>query len=127
MFINSLKNGSSLKKICVIIQNRSRDSSASIVTRLRIGRPGFDSRQRGAFFLFANASRPALGFTRSPIKIVLGALSPGVKRPGREADHSPPSTAGVKNAWRYIPTPPHVFLAQCLIKNRIQLHGVVLS
>jgi len=22
-----------------------------------------------------------------------GALSPGVKRPGREADHSPPSTA----------------------------------
>jgi hypothetical protein len=26
----------------------------------------------------------------------------GVKRPGREADHSPLSSAGVKNAWRYI-------------------------
>jgi hypothetical protein len=28
-----------------------------------------------------------------------GALSPKVKRPGRAADHSPPSTAEVKNAW----------------------------
>jgi hypothetical protein len=27
-----------------------------------------------------------------------GALSPGVKRPGREADQSPPSSAEVKNA-----------------------------
>jgi hypothetical protein len=26
-----------------------------------------------------------------------GALSPGVKRPGREADHSPPASAEVKN------------------------------
>jgi len=30
-----------------------------------------------------------------------GALSLGVKRPGREADHSPPSSAEVKNAWSY--------------------------
>jgi hypothetical protein len=28
---------------------------------------------------------------------LLGALSPGVKLPGREADHSPPSIAEVKN------------------------------
>jgi hypothetical protein len=26
-----------------------------------------------------------------------GALLPGIKRPGLEADHSPPSTAEVKN------------------------------
>jgi hypothetical protein len=26
-----------------------------------------------------------------------GGLSPGLKRPGREADHSPPSSAEVKN------------------------------
>ena len=25
----------------------------------------------------------------------------GVKRPGREADHSPPSSAEVKNEWSY--------------------------
>jgi hypothetical protein len=44
-----------------------------------------------------------------------GALSLGLKRPGREADHSPPSSAEVKNAWSYTSTPP------------ICLHGVVLS
>jgi len=31
--------------------------------------------------------------TRPPIQWVLGVLSRGVKRPGREADHSPPSRA----------------------------------
>jgi hypothetical protein len=35
-----------------------------------------------------------------------GALSLGVKRPGYEADHSPPSSAEVKNAWSYTSTPP---------------------
>jgi hypothetical protein len=29
-----------------------------------------------------------------------------VNQPGLEADHSPPSTAEVKNAWRYISSPP---------------------
>jgi len=39
---------------------------------------------------------------------------PGVKRPGREADHSTPSSAEVKNAWRYTSTPQHVFVVWCL-------------
>jgi hypothetical protein len=43
--------------------------------------------------LFPTASRPALGPTQPPIEWVPGALSRGVKRPGREADHSPPSNA----------------------------------
>jgi hypothetical protein len=34
-----------------------------------------------------------------------GALSLGVKRPGREVDHLPPSVAEVKNAWGYTSTP----------------------
>jgi len=34
-----------------------------------------------------------------------GGSSPGVNRPGREADHSPPSSAEVKNEWIYIFTP----------------------
>jgi hypothetical protein len=46
---------------------------------------------------------------------VSGALSLGVKRLGREAEHSPPSSAEVKNAWSYTSTPP------------IRLHGVVCS
>jgi hypothetical protein len=38
----------------------------------------------------------------------------GVKQPEREADHSPPSSVEVKNAWSYTSTPP------------VRLHGVVL-
>jgi hypothetical protein len=46
--------------------------------------------------LFTTASRTTLGPTQSPIQWVLGALSLGVKRPGCEAGHSPPSSADVK-------------------------------
>jgi hypothetical protein len=41
-------------------------------------------------------SRTALGPTQPPVHWVPGALSLGVKWPGREADHSPPSSAEVK-------------------------------
>jgi len=44
--------------------------------------------------------------------------------PGNEADHSPPSSAEVKNAWSYTSTPPYVFMAWCLVKYRIRLHGI---
>jgi hypothetical protein len=43
---------------------------------------------------------------------------PGVKRPGREADHSPPSSAEVKNAWSYNSAPQYAFMAWCLVKHR---------
>jgi hypothetical protein len=36
---------------------------------------------------------------------------PGVKRQGREADHSPPSSAKVKKMWIYTCTPPYAFQA----------------
>jgi hypothetical protein len=47
-------------------------------------------------FLFTTAFRTALEPTQPPIQWVPGALSLGVKQPGREADHSPPSSAEVK-------------------------------
>jgi hypothetical protein len=47
-------------------------------------------------FLFTTASRTALGPTQPPIQWIPGFLSLGVKRPVREADHSPPSSAEVK-------------------------------
>jgi hypothetical protein len=40
-----------------------------------------------------------------------GALFPGVKRPGREADHSPPASAEVKKIWIYTSIPPCPFMA----------------
>jgi hypothetical protein len=33
----------------------------------------------------------------------------GIKRPGRQADHSPPSSAEVKNEWSYTASPPTCF------------------
>jgi hypothetical protein len=53
---------------------------------------GFELRQGLGIFFFIPASRPALGPTQPPMQWVPGALSLGVKRLGREADQSPPST-----------------------------------
>jgi hypothetical protein len=50
----------------------------------------------------------------TPIQWVPWALSPGVKWPGREVDHSPPTSAEVKKMWIYTST-------------LIHLHGVVLN
>jgi hypothetical protein len=72
-------------------------------------------KHRDRFTFTFSASRPALGPTQSSIQWTPESLSMGVKRPRREADHSPPSSAEVKNAWSYTSTLP------------IRLHGIVLS
>jgi len=76
---------------------------------------GFESQQQLGIFLFTTVSRLALGSTQSSVQWVPGALSLGVKRLGHEADQPPPSSAEVKNAWRYTSIPP------------IRPHGMVLS
>jgi hypothetical protein len=61
---------------------------------------------RGRYFLsFATTSRPALVPTKPAIQGAPRALSPGERRSGHEADHSPPSSTEVKNAWSYTSTP----------------------
>jgi hypothetical protein len=62
-------------------------------------------------FLFSMSSRRALGPTHPPIQWVPGALSPGVKRQRREANHSPPTSAEVKKMWIYTLTPPYALMA----------------
>jgi hypothetical protein len=56
-------------------------------------------------FLFSTSSRPTLGPTQPPIQWVLGALSPGLKKPGREADHLPPTRVEVKQHGSIHPLP----------------------
>jgi hypothetical protein len=58
------------------------------------GRSGFDPRQTQEIFPLTSVSRPALEPTQPPVQWVPGVLSP---RPGRDADHSPPSSAEVVN------------------------------
>jgi len=71
--------------------------------------------QDSTIYLFTTASRPALRLTQPLYQWVSGALSLGVRRLEREADHSPPSSAEVKNASSYDSTPP------------VRLQGVVLN
>jgi hypothetical protein len=63
---------------------------------LRIGRMGFNSRQGQEIILYFTASRPAVGSTQPP-------NSENVKRPGREDDHSPLSSADIKNGGAATP------------------------
>jgi hypothetical protein len=69
---------------------------AQSVPRQDMGRRAGLVFRQGYIFLSSITSRPALEPIQSPIPRVPGALSPGVKRQGSEADHSPPSSAEVK-------------------------------
>jgi hypothetical protein len=60
----------------------------------------------------------ALGPNQPPIQWVSGALSLGVKRLRREADHSPPSSAEVKECVELYLHSQYVFTAWCLVKYR---------
>jgi hypothetical protein len=73
------------------------------------GRSSSPSRVKN--ILISTTSRSALGPTQLLIQLVSGALSPCVKRPGREDDHSPPASAEVKKIWIYISTPSYAFMA----------------
>jgi hypothetical protein len=60
--------------------------------------------------------RSSVGQDFSPLPSIsysvgIGGHSPGVKRPGREADHSFPTSVEVKNTWVYTSTTPDVFMA----------------
>jgi hypothetical protein len=85
-----------MKKIRLYVRAMIAQSVQRWATGWTIGFLGFDSRRGLGIFLFTSASITALGPTQPPIQWVPGALSLGIKRPGRETDHSPPFSAEVK-------------------------------
>jgi hypothetical protein len=72
---------------------------------LRAGRPRFRSSRLGRVKNFLHVVQT--GFVVHPTSYVMGW---GVKRPGREADHSPPASSEIKKMWIYTPTPPYAFM-----------------
>jgi hypothetical protein len=88
-------------------------ATAQSVVWLRVGRPRGRTSSPGRVknFLFATSSRRALGSSQPLANGYRGEFSPGVKRPGREAVHSPPTSAQVKKTWI----------------STIRLHGVVFN
>jgi hypothetical protein len=118
-FTRPLKMWNSVQKevyFCLTLCS-GRGSSVSIVTRLRVGQP----RNRGLipfrgkkFLLTLKMSRPSPRANKLPVRWVLGAPSPEIKRLGHKADYSPPSSAEVKNERSCTSTPPSrpLWLAQ---------------
>jgi hypothetical protein len=97
----------------------SRNSSVSIATGCGLDDRG--SYPGGGWEFLSSTPRPdrLMEPTQPPIQWVPGALSLGVNRPGREADHSTPFSAEVKKMHGAIRLlPQYVFMARCLVKHR---------
>jgi hypothetical protein len=76
--------------------------------------------------LFTTASRTALGPTQPPIYWLPGALSLGVKRPARETDHSPLSTADCMELCLHSPNTPSWRGAELYINElSVSIHSCV--
>jgi len=75
----------------------SRGSILGVATRLRAGRSGNPGKGRRSFSSAKSPDRlwvpPSFLFNR------YRGCFPGLKRPGREVNHSPPSSAEDKNEW----------------------------
>jgi hypothetical protein len=74
-------------------QFRSRDGVVGIAT----GYEGVGVRAPvGSRIFSSKSSRPTPGPTQPPIKWLQGESFPGVRLHGREADHPPPTSIGIK-------------------------------
>jgi hypothetical protein len=99
---------------CYLIKDESRYDSVGMAAGY-----GLDDRMFGVRFPagagdFSLRHRVQIR-SQPPIQWLPGALSLGVKRPGRETSHHLRLVPRSKNAWSYTSTPP------------ILLHGVVLN
>jgi hypothetical protein len=78
------------------------------------GRPRSRSSRPGRVKNYLHVVQTGSGAHPASYPVGTGGASPGVKRPGSEADHSPPSSAGVKNGGAI----PH---------SPIRFHGLALN
>jgi hypothetical protein len=90
------------------IQAMSGASSVGIATDYRL-----DDRMIGGSLPAGAGNFSLLGPTQPPIQWVPAALSFRVKRPGRETDHSPPSSGEVEEC------------VELYLHSPIRLHGVI--
>jgi hypothetical protein len=90
------------------------DSSISIAMGYVLDGQGWIP-TRGKILLFFIASGLALRPTQPPIQWVPGTVSMGVKQERHEADHSPPSSAEVKNSGAITSHLQYIFMEWCLI------------
>jgi hypothetical protein len=75
------------------------------VTRLWVGRSGVRIPEGVRHFLFSKSADRLWG-PPSPLFKGCPSSFQEVKRPGREVDNSPPSTAVIKDGWSYTSSVP---------------------
>jgi hypothetical protein len=61
--------------------------------------------------IFFKSPCPALGSSQLYIQLVSRAVSPDIKRPVHEADHSRPCSTEVKSEWSHTSVPSYTFQA----------------
>jgi hypothetical protein len=99
---------------------RSRDGAVGIATGY-----GLDDRGIGVRILVGiKVSRPDRfwgppSLLSNDCPMTTGGFCPEVKRPGRKADHLPPTSAEVKNTCVYMPTSPYAFMVWGLVKYKV--------
>jgi hypothetical protein len=96
-------------------QDQTQPSQIEVKTQA--GRPGFNSRHWLRIFSLHRRFQSDSGAHPDSHPMGTGVISPEVKLPRREADHSPPSSEGVKNTCSYTSTPQYVFMVWCLVKQ----------
>jgi hypothetical protein len=78
-----------------------------------VGRPGLDFLKEQRFF----PQPPRPDRLWGPHRLLANVYK-WVKRPGLEVNHTPPSSVEVKNTRSFTSTPPYVFMAWYLVKQR---------
>jgi hypothetical protein len=90
----------------------SRDNAVGIATAYELDGRGIGVRvPLRARFSLLHVVQTGSGAHPASYPMGTGGDFPWGKWPGREADHSPPTSIEVKNAWIYTSTPPCAFMA----------------
>jgi hypothetical protein len=91
----------------------SRDSSVGIATGYGLDDQGGAGVRVpvGEKFSLLHIVQTGSGVHPTSYKMGTVGTFPGLKRQGREADHSPPTSAEVKKMWIYTSTPSYVCMA----------------
>jgi hypothetical protein len=90
----------------------SRDNAVNTATGYPLDVRGVIVRVPVCSQIVSMLSRRVLVPTQPPIQTgCRGTISLAIMRLGREADHSPVTSAEVKKTWIFISTPPYVFTA----------------
>jgi hypothetical protein len=101
----------------------SPDSSVGLALGYGLDDREFESRQGAGNFPLHHRVQTGSGTHQTSYPMSTRGSFPGVKRPGREVDHSP-SSAEVKNVWSYTSTPQYTFMVWCSVKEKEYLQLV---